>query len=823
MLSVFARGWRQFRFDWRKYVSAAIALVFGVALFLGTSSASSSLAQAISDRIGSLSGIGNVAAVPDVLGAGISADDFNQISTLPSVSEAIPTTSRLTTVRAGSDDQDLTVTGYPTTWNPSLGALVSSGRLPRANTLETSLPKDIAERLQVKVGSSIDIASSSGRSRLAVVGIIDQDKVGLLAYDTIFVDVATAQKLFAMPAQYTRVDLRINGDVDVQNWQLTQAASLPAGIHFQDSSAATTSFGPLISAISLVLGFATLVTLFVAVMLVSAAFDSITSARRASYGSMRAFGATGRWLAGGVLAEAALIGLICSIIGIGLGVAISYALVHVLASGGTLPNAAVNIEWWQVALAVAVAVLASVFGALRALVKVLRQPPTFSLTDGVSQARRASWTLLVVGALALTGGVFACLTDGVGFAVGGTVCLLVGAAVCAPAALPSIAWMLSRLSTWTGRVSMNRVRRLSTLGATTSLTAVIVCLSVALTGATAAIGSAMREQISRQFGADVQVAMATTVEPSLTSRIEAVPGVEIASPLLSGSAALGGATGSVPVGVLAVDPDSYFKTAGLPWVDGSDATTPSAFLEGASAIVPAGVAEARSIKSGDDITLTRDGGTVTLTVRGTFASLSTGNQIVIDRASAAELGLTGITGWNVLTSSGTAPKVLQGRLISDLSDLPGATVITSGQMRDRAESELGTYTGAIAAVVFLALVLGSVGAAGVFSLGVQRRQRELGMLRALGASPGEVRSLVLWDAVAAGITALLIGTALGLVANVLLTRIVAVALGVVLPSVVDPVGVIIVAVVTLASLVVAVLAPSRRAGRISPVVALSEL
>lgn len=823
MLSVFARGWRQFRFDWRRYVSAAIALVFGVALFLGTASASSSLAKAISDRVGGLSGIGNVAAVPDVLGASISANDLASISKLPSVGQVIPTLSRLTTVRSGSGDQDLTVTGYPTTWNSSLHALVVTGHLPQPDSLEAALPKDIADRLHVNVGEDIDIASSSGRTRLRVAGIVDQGKIGLLAYNTIFVDVSTAQKLFAMPAQYTRVDLRVDSVGSVQNWLLAHGTQLPAGIHFQDSTAATTSFGPLISAISLILGFASLVTLFVGVMLVSAAYDSITNSRRSSYGAMRAFGATGRWLALGLLVEAVVIGLACAVVGIGLGMVISYLLVQALVSGGTLPSASVSIEWWQIAAALGVAVLASMFGVLRALRAVLRQPPVFSLNDETPHTRRLNRVLAAVGAVAILAGVIACLMDGVSFAIGGTISLLIGAAVCAPALLPGMARILAGFRTWTAKVSMNRVRRLSMLGPTTSLTAVIICLSVALTGATAAIGSAMREQIGRQFGADVQVALATAGKSTLTSRIASVPGVKVVAPVLSGTALLSGPPGSVSVGILAVDPKSYFKTAGLPWVDGDDASTPTAFQQGGGAIVPAGVAEARSIKPGDHIVLSRDGSAVNLTVRGTFASLSTGNQIIIGQQSAAHLGLTGVTGWNVLASGSATAKVLQSRISSNLSDLPGVTVITSTQMRERAESELGTYTGAIGAVVFIALLLGSIGAAGVFSLGVQRRQRELGTLRALGASPGEIRGLVIWDAVAAGITAAIVGAVLGLVATVLLTKIVAGALGVVLPSVIEPIGIVVVVAVAITSLVVSASGPSRRAGRVSPVVALSDL
>jgi len=209
-----------------------------------------------------------------------------------------------------------------------------------------------------------------------------------------------------------------------------------------------------------------------------------------------------------------------------------------------------------------------------------------------------------------------------------------------------------------------------------------------------------------------------------------------------------------------------------------------------------------------------------LEIIGTFASLSTGNQIIIDREAAAFLGVTGSNGWNVTADPGIDVIDLRNLIAGKLDDVPGVSVITSAQMKQRAESELGTYTSAVFAVVVLALLLGAIGTAGVFGLSVQQRRREIGIYRTIGASRRDIRSLVRWEAILIGIAASILGLLVGQAASILLTQIIAASLGVTLAVAFSPLGLVAIVGLAVTSLVVAALAPSRRASRIDPVAAL---
>ena len=114
----------------------------------------------------------------------------------------------------------------------------------------------------------------------------------------------------------------------------------------------------------------------------------------------------------------------------------------------------------------------------------------------------------------------------------------------------------------------------------------------------------------------------------------------------------------------------------------------------------------------------------------------------------------------------------------------------------------------------MALLLGLLGIYGVVSYAVARRTREVGIRIALGAEAGEVRRMFLRQ----GLLLTMVGVVLGLAAAAALTRWMSVLLFGVSPL--DPVTYAAVSALLIATAVLAVYLPSRRATRIDPIEAL---
>jgi len=142
----------------------------------------------------------------------------------------------------------------------------------------------------------------------------------------------------------------------------------------------------------------------------------------------------------------------------------------------------------------------------------------------------------------------------------------------------------------------------------------------------------------------------------------------------------------------------------------------------------------------------------------------------------------------------------------------------------------GTDTVLTVVVVIFSVLMGfsaliaAVGMVNALSLNVLQRTRELGLLRALGFTPRQVRTMVLAESaqltIAAVVVGLLLGTFYGWAgAQSLLGSINGVP-GIVLPAI--PVGLLVVVVAASAVLIaVASVAPARRATSIAPVAALA--
>jgi putative ABC transport system permease protein len=113
-----------------------------------------------------------------------------------------------------------------------------------------------------------------------------------------------------------------------------------------------------------------------------------------------------------------------------------------------------------------------------------------------------------------------------------------------------------------------------------------------------------------------------------------------------------------------------------------------------------------------------------------------------------------------------------------------------------------------------ALALAVFGAYGVVSYAVARRQSEIGIRMALGASRGNVLGMVLRQAM----TPVMIGLGVGLVAAMWIARLVASLLFGVGPH--DPAAFAAASIALVAAALAACFAPARRATRINPIDAL---
>lgn len=177
-----------------------------------------------------------------------------------------------------------------------------------------------------------------------------------------------------------------------------------------------------------------------------------------------------------------------------------------------------------------------------------------------------------------------------------------------------------------------------------------------------------------------------------------------------------------------------------------------------------------------------------------------------------------------LVSTELAPAELQPALAAALGS--GVEVATAQDLAtagaEAAADNLQMLQIVLVAMSIAALVIGSFLIANTFSIVISQRTRELAVLRAAGATGGQVLRGILVEAVAVGVLATILGTLAG-IAGASGLRALAASFGSSIPEgslVVEPGTVLIGVTVGMVVTVVAALAPARRAASVSPLLAL---
>jgi putative ABC transport system permease protein len=327
------------------------------------------------------------------------------------------------------------------------------------------------------------------------------------------------------------------------------------------------------------------------------------------------------------------------------------------------------------------------------------------------------------------------------------------------------------------------------------------------------------------------------IDADLVETVRRVPGVAQVRPGVDGYAQLVGQDGGA-IG----NPAAGAPTLGESWVPGADSMSPYRFLPGGrpprsgdEVAIDKHSADVGQIAVGDRVTvLTKRAPkqyTVTGIVRWGTADSPLGASITLFDLPTAERVLTEpgqVSEIDVAADHGVSQEVLVHRLRSALDD-PGLDVVTGAKVVEEGQTgirqALAFFDTFLLVFAAVALFVGSFLIFNTFSIVVAQRMRELALLRAVGASRGQMMRSVLGESIVIGLLASLIGVLAGVGLAVGLRDLLAV-LGLAIPAsglVVHPrtvvVGVVAGTLITLG----AALVPAWKAGQVAPVAALHEV
>lgn len=706
------------------------------------------------------------------------------------------------------------------------------GRKPRGAG-EASLDKAAAESAGLELGDTLKIIGAGEVEPFELVGLTQLGQASFGGASIAQVTLPVAQQLTHKRGRFDQISVAAEEGVSQQilKRRIEKVLPLSARVETATENANRSSeeirenLG-FLQTILLVFGY---VAVLVGAFIIFNTFSITVAQRISEFGVLRTLGASRRQILSSVLLEAAAIGLIGAILGLAGGYAVAAGLRALFAAiGADLPTTSPVLEARTVIVAFAVAFVVTALSALIPAVRSTRVPPIAALHafSPPSSRRRRVALLVLAGLLSAIGIAFvvAGLAGGGGIGPraarigGGGLAVVVAVSLFSPALVRPLADVAGRPLEWarrlTGRLARENAKRNP---GRTAITAAALMIALALVTFITVFASGLKASVAQVI--DENFAGGLVIEN--TDGFSPIPaGAALAAakvPGVKGVATIRGAEAKL------VGPGSTVKVNGptpnieegvdIEWVKGGPEKL--RHLRDDEAIVSDDFANEHNLEVGDTFELLSQSEVHSkLRVAGEFESKLGvfGDVLVTQNVMADAFKQTkDTTDFVILEPGADAGKVQAILTVGAERSFPTAEVLNQGELREEREKQIDSVVSLFYVLLGLAVFISLVGVANTLGLSIYERTRELGMLRAIGMSRRQVRTMIRYEAV---ITAL-IGAILGLIIGVVFAALIAQPLKQEGFRLSYPVGTLI-GILVLAALlgVVAAIIPARRASRL---------
>ena len=306
---------------------------------------------------------------------------------------------------------------------------------------------------------------------------------------------------------------------------------------------------------------------------------------------------------------------------------------------------------------------------------------------------------------------------------------------------------------------------------------------------------------------------------SVAEQVERMPEVHVVSPAIAGSALVTRGEASRSVSVIGMEPDRYFRIVPLP----EKIVKGQAFVTSDSVIIGTELASDMGLGIGDKLRMSTGNGSVsTLKVLGIFDLGNKGansrNVFIAFRTAQSIFSLIGGASVLDVTLHDVYAAETIAQRIENLTGLQADSWIKTNEQFFTAVKAQTTANTAIR--IFVALSVG-FGIASVLVVSVVQRSREIGILRAMGITRGQVLRVFLLQGGLLGLSGALLGSGIGGVALLLWQKFQRNADGTVMFALsFDTPLLLQTLVLATGTGLVAAFAPALRAARLDPVVAI---
>ncbi|MFD4760798.1 ABC transporter permease [Streptomyces sp. NPDC058439] len=639
-----------------------------------------------------------------------------------------------------------------------------------------ALDKETAKRGEYHVGDRVRVATNGPVKEYTLSGVFTTEDGAVNAGGSLVLfDTEVAQKLYLRPGVFRDVNVSAAPGVSAEKLLagvkplLPKDAEAKTGQVLADEQAKQIERG-LSGLNGVLLAFAG-IALFVGVFLIANTFTMLVAQRTKELALLRAVGASRRQVKRSVLLEAAVVGVIASVVGFAIGLGLAIGLRSAMGLfGGRIPAGPLIVSPTAVLAAFAVGVLITVLAAWLPARRAAKIPPVAAMNSVHATATVKSLVLrnsigavlTLLGAAAIVAGASRSGSSGRTVIAVGAFLALIGVIVLIPLlSRPVIALvrpLLKRLFGVSGKLAaQNAVRNPRRTGATASALAIGLTLVTGISVLGVTLGQAVDRMTTDNIKADYMVTMASggPLDESALTALQKANGVSAISPQQATSLRVEENYNSAS----AVTPGDVQKLFALTTVSGSiDA------LDKGEIAVDEKTAKFNGWKTGDTVRVTFDDDKKgELKVGAVFKKNEMlSSPILMPKNVADAHGSRADIRAIWLKMDGGATKANEQALVQALGDNPGMSIMDRQDIRDMFGGSVNLAMNIMYGLLAMALIIAVLGVVNTLAMSVFERQQEIGMLRAIGLDRRKVKRMIRLEAVVISLFGAVVGVALGM-------------------------------------------------------------
>ncbi|MGY9071998.1 MAG: ABC transporter permease [Acidimicrobiales bacterium] len=651
--------------------------------------------------------------------------------------------------------------------------------------LNTAADNDISIGDQIQArGQVTSVAEVSGIIRFG------QDN-GAGAQFLLF-DLEGALRLGGLDDERMVIDVQAREGVSDEELTASLNEVLPEGIEAITGAAVAEDFSSAFDDIvgifqNVLLAFA-LVALVVSAFIINNTFSIVLGQRIKELGLLRILGATGRQVRQSVIIEALIIGLLASVIGAIAGLGVAALINWAISQGGDgngLPSGplVIGLRTWIAALFVGVGItLASSISPAR---KAASIPPIAAITDGLRLTSGGTRRRTITGAsIAVLGGVLVVVgstSDGgaaaqLGPLGAGALLLFVAISALSPLIARPIALALgkpiARFRKMPGVLARENAARNPRR---TASTASALMVGLALVSTVLVIGNSFKKTFTSILDNSLVADLFIEVDggrsfvgfsPDLVDGLNELDEIELAVGFSGGDQVASAVVAGDRKWITATQEEGLGTMVDLDLQRGSYSG-----LSDGGLLVHEDPASDLSLAPGDVIDVTFPEGVQSLTVVGIYRDSALAGNWVVSKSTFAQ-AYDGTFQLDLFAAAsiadGVDPDVARAAADGAVASFPEASLQDRDEFQETLENRIDQLLLTVNLMLLFAIAIAILGIINTLVLSVFERTREIGLLRAIGLTRAQTRSMIRWEAIIVavfgGLLGILLGIAFGLIA-----------------------------------------------------------